>query len=157
DGFTGPWDTAAPLDRYLARAARAGIGHTVVFSAFHSNYAVANRRVAEIVAAHPGRLTGFAFVNPAADKGRVERLVGTAVQGYGFAGIKVHQHDGRITREVCEAARRHGLPILYDVMSEVATAELVAREYPDVRFIIPHLGSFSDDFRAQTALIDLLV
>jgi predicted TIM-barrel fold metal-dependent hydrolase len=34
--------------------------------------------------------------------------------------------------------------------------ELLAEEYPDVTFIIPHLGSFSDDWRAQVALIDHL-
>jgi uncharacterized protein len=157
DGFTGPWDTSAPLDRYLARARRAGITRTVVFSAFHSDYAVANRRVAAIVAADPGRLTGFAFVNAQADKGRVRALVQTAVERYGFAGIKVHQHDGRITREVCEVARHFALPILYDVMGEVTLVDLIAREYPTVSFIIPHLGSFGDDYRAQVALVDVLV
>jgi predicted TIM-barrel fold metal-dependent hydrolase len=156
DGFTGPWDTAAPLDRYLERARRAGIERTVVFSAFHSNYTVANRRVAELVAAQPDRLIGFAFVNPDADRGRVAGLVATAVERHGFAGIKVHQHDGRITREVCEAARRFALPVLYDVMGEITAIDLVACEYPDVRFIVPHLGSFSDDYRAQVALIDVL-
>jgi predicted TIM-barrel fold metal-dependent hydrolase len=154
DGFSGPWDTAAPLDRYLERAREAGIVRTVVFSAFHSDYAAANRRVAEIVAAHPDRLIGFAFVNAKADAGRVHAMVATAVHRYGFRGIKVHQHDGRITREVCTAARRFRLPILYDVMGEVATVELVAREYPDVDFIVPHLGSFADDYRAQLAVID---
>ncbi len=157
DGFTGPWDTAAPLDRYLVRARQAGIARTVVFSAFHSDYAAANRRVAEVVAEHRGRLIGFAFVNPRANCGRVRALVGTAVNRYGFRGIKVHQHDGRITREVCEVARALELPILYDVMGEVTTAELVATEYPDVPFIVPHLGSFGDDYRAQVAVIDLLV
>ena len=37
---------------------------------------------------------------------------------YGFVGIKVHRHDARITREVCEVARAFGLPVLYDVMGE---------------------------------------
>jgi len=157
DGFTGPWDTSAPLDLYLERARRAGIDRTVVFSAFHSDYTTANRRVAEVVAAHPGRLIGFAFVNPRADHGHVGEMVGTAVHRYGFRGIKIHQHDGRITREVCEAARRFALPILYDVMGEVTAIDLVAREYPDLTFIVPHLGSFADDYRAQVALIDLLV
>ena len=35
--------------------------------------------------------------------------------------------------------------------------ELLAGEYPDVNFIIPHLGSFADDWKAQVALIDHLV
>ncbi len=34
--------------------------------------------------------------------------------------------------------------------------ELLATEYPDVAFIIPHLGSFADDWRAQVALIPIL-
>jgi predicted TIM-barrel fold metal-dependent hydrolase len=34
---------------------------------------------------------------------------------------------------------------------------LLAQEYPDVNFIIPHLGSFADDWRAQLAVIDHLV
>ena len=32
----------------------------------------------------------------------------------------------------------------------------LARQYPDVNFILPHLGSFSDDWAAQLALIDPL-
>jgi predicted TIM-barrel fold metal-dependent hydrolase len=42
-------------------------------------------------------------------------------------------------------------------MGEVAVVELLAKEYPEVSFIIPHLGSFADDWRAQLALIDHLV
>ena len=75
---------------------------------------------------------------------------------YGFRGIKVHRHDARITREICEVGARFALPVLYDVMGEVSVVELLAREYPDVDFIIPHLGSFADDWRAQLALIDHL-
>ncbi|MEY4575666.1 MAG: hypothetical protein RL701_369 [Pseudomonadota bacterium] len=157
DGFTGPWDTSAPLERYLARARKAGIDRTVVFSAFHSDYSIGNGLVAEVVAQYPDRLWGFAFVDPARDKGRVRELVQRAVMRYGFRGLKVHQHDGRITREVCDVAREFRLPLLYDVMGEVATVDLVAAEYPEVNFIIPHLGSFGDDYRAQVAFVDKLV
>ncbi len=157
DGLSGPWDTAAPLEKYLRHAAKVGINRTVLFAAFHSDYAVANREVARIVASRPDRFFGFAFVNAASDRGRVMKLVQQAVEEFGFVGIKVHRHDGRITREVCEAARMFSLPVLYDVMGEVSVCELLAQEYPDVNFIIPHLGSFSDDWRAQIALIDHLV
>jgi predicted TIM-barrel fold metal-dependent hydrolase len=156
DGLTGPWDTAAPLSAYLRRAAAAGIERTVLFAAFHSDYAVANRQVGRLVARRPERFYGFAFVHPDRDRGRVMALVGEAVERFGFVGIKVHRHDGRITREICAAARAYRLPVLYDVMGEVAVVELLAGEYPDVSFIIPHLGSFADDWRAQQALIDPL-
>jgi predicted TIM-barrel fold metal-dependent hydrolase len=156
DGLTGPWDTNAPLEKYMKWALHAGIDRTVLFAAFHSDYAVANREVARIVRSRPDRFLGFAFVHPERDRGRVAALVGEAVHRHGFLGIKVHRHDARITREVCEAARRHSLPVLNDVMGEVSIVELLATEYPDVNFIIPHLGSFADDWRAQRAFLDPL-
>jgi predicted TIM-barrel fold metal-dependent hydrolase len=157
DGLTGPWDTAARLERHLRRAARAGIDRTVIFAAFHSDYATANREVARMVASRPDRLSGFAFVHAERDRGRIRDLVGTAVRDYGFLGIKVHRHDARITREICETARAFRVPVLYDVMGDTSVVELLAEEYPDVDFIIPHLGSFADDWRAQLAVIDHLV
>jgi predicted TIM-barrel fold metal-dependent hydrolase len=156
DGLTGPWDTRAPLKNYLVRAAEAGIEKTVLFAAFHSDYATANRLLAGTVTRRPDQFLGMAFVHAHRDRGRVRNLVGVAVNRYGFVGIKVHRHDARITREICEVARLYALPVLYDVMGEVSAVELLAREYPDVAFIIPHLGSFSDDWRAQQALIDPL-
>ncbi len=156
DGLTGPWDTAAPLRKYLAWADQAGITHTVLFAAFHSDYAVANRAVARIVAAQPGRFYGFAFIHAVHDRGRVATLVREAVEDFGFVGLKVHRHDARISREICAAARAYGLPVLYDVMGEVSTVELLATEYPEVNFIIPHLGSFADDWAAQLAFLDPL-
>lgn len=150
DGLTGPWDTRASLASYLRRADEAGIDRTVIFPAFHSDYSVANREVAGIAAARPDRFFAYAFVHPVRDRGRVRRMV------QGFLGIKVHHHDGRITREICEAAAGLGVPVLYDVMGEVSIVELLATEYPGVNFIIPHLGSFADDWRAQMALIDPL-
>jgi hypothetical protein len=157
DGLTGPWDTNASLERYLRRAAAAGIQRTVLLAAFHSDYAVANREVARIVASRPNRFYGFAFVHPERDRGRVHKMIQEAVAHYGFCGIKVHRHDGRITREICETARTFSLPVLYDVTGEISVVELLATEYPDVSFIVPHLGSFADDWRAQLALIDHLV
>jgi len=156
DGLTGPWDTAAPLGKYLRRAAQAGITRTVLFAAFHSDYAVANRKVARIVASRPDRFYGFAFLHPERDRGRLAAMVREAVEQLGFVGIKVHRHDGRITREVCEAAAAYALPVNYDVMGEVSVVELLASEYPRVPFIIPHLGSFADDWKAQVAFIDQL-
>jgi len=156
DGLTGPWDTAAPLEKYLRRAMKAGIHQTVIFAAFHSDYAVANQEVARIVRSRPDRFLGFTFVNAATDRGRVARLVQQAVEQFGFVGIKLHRYDARISREVCEVARAFSSPVLYDVMGEVSVCELLAQEYPDVNFVIPHLGSFADDWRAQIALIDHL-
>src|SRR5262249_17976820 len=60
-------------------------------------------------------------------------------------------------REICAAARRFRVPVLYDVGGEASRVEMLAPQYPDVDFIIPHLGSFADDWRAHVQLIDQLV
>lgn len=156
DGLTGPWDTSALLDKYLPRADRAGIHRTVLFSLFHSDYTSANHQLADIVRRKPERFVGFACLHPERDRGRIFPMLKTAVQQYGFRGVKVHKHDGRMTREICEVLRAFALPVVYDVMGEVSQVELLATEYPDVSFIIPHLGSFSDDWRAHKALIALM-
>jgi uncharacterized protein len=156
DGFSGPWDTSAPLDRYLRRCDEAGIGRSNLLAAFHSDYAVANHEVGQIVAGRPDRFFGFAFVHADRDRGRILAMVREAVAGWGACGIKVHRHDARISREICDAARRLRLPVLYDPMGEVTTAELLAGEFPEVDFIIPHLGSFADDWSAQRTLCGLL-
>ncbi|MBV8370665.1 MAG: amidohydrolase family protein [Candidatus Eremiobacteraeota bacterium] len=157
DGFTGPWDTRAPLGDYLRRARAAGIARSVVFAAFAGDYASANAEVAEICRAHAPRLIGFAFVHAKRDAGRVGVMVEEAVHAYGFRGIKVHGIDAPITREVFDAARRFGIPILYDVAGKTEILELIVPEYPDVDVIVPHLGSFADDWRAHQRLIDQMM
>lgn len=156
DGFTGPWDTRAPLHDYLHWCDDAGIRKTVLFAAFSDDYAKANLSVAKIVDSNRRRFYGYAFLHATRDRGRIYRMVDTAVNQYGFCGLKVHRYDARISREICETARKFKLPVLYDVMGEIWSVELIATEYPDVNFIIPHLGTFSDDWKAQLAFIDHL-
>ncbi|HLZ36597.1 MAG TPA: amidohydrolase family protein [Mycobacteriales bacterium] len=156
EGFSGPWDTAAPLSAYLRRAAEAGITHTVLFAPLTSDYARANRDVALLVRRAPGRFLGFAFVNPVTDRGRISAMVGEAVDSWGFRGIKVHWSNGRITREIGDVARARRLPVLYDPRGDTANVEMIARAYPDVAWIIPHLSSFADDWKAQVAFVDQL-
>jgi uncharacterized protein len=155
DALNAPRDTDAPLDAYLRRARAAGIDRTVVFAAFHTDYGVANEEVAGIVAANPD-LVGFACVHARADAGRVDRLVGRAVREWGFRGVKVHRHQAPLTREVCEAARRWRVPVLYDVAGAAHSLNMIVPQYPDVPFIVPHLGSFADDWRAHVTVIDAL-
>jgi predicted TIM-barrel fold metal-dependent hydrolase len=154
DGVTVPADTAKLFPLYLSRAKEAGIDCTVLFSVFHSDYRLANRNVAAVVANNPDRFYGFVFVHARRDRGRIYGMVKEAVERYGFRGIKAHRHDAPINPEICETARRFSVPVLYDVMGKVDVVDLLARDYPDVNFIIPHLGSFADDWRAQGLLIN---
>lgn len=153
DRMTAPWNTIAPLKSYLRRARAAGIDKTIVIPAFHSNYAEANEELGRIVARHPRRLLGFAFVHARRDAGRIREMVGRAVEKWNFRGIKVHGFDAMPTREVCETARRFRLPVLVDVVSRPQVIDMFAPQYPDVNFIIPHLGSFTDDWKAHQQVI----
>lgn len=156
DRMTAPWNTDAPIEPYLRRARRAGINKTVVFAPFHSDYSQANRQVARIIRRYPGRLIGFAFVHAARDAGRILRMIGEA-RRWGFLGIKSHGFEAMPTRELCEAARAFGMPLLTDVVGRAEIVDMLAPQFPDVDFIIPHLGSFADDWRAHQRVIDQLV
>jgi predicted TIM-barrel fold metal-dependent hydrolase len=144
-----------PFARYLLRARAAGIDRTVVFAAFRGDYAAANREIARLARAHPSRLSWLACVHAEADRGRVAALLDEALR-LGCAGVKVHRRDARITREICDAARARRLPILYDPKGEIDAVAFFARAYPEVPFVVPHLGSFDEDWRAQRALLDPL-
>jgi predicted TIM-barrel fold metal-dependent hydrolase len=157
DRLTAPWNTHAPLETYLRRARAAGIQRTVILPAGHSDYAQANREIGQIVNRHPGRFIGFASVHAVRDAGRVDELVREAVTRLGLRGLKVHCYDAPPNREVCDAVRKFGIPMLVDVVGRAYLVELFAQQYPDVNFIIPHFGSFVDDWRAQQQVVDQLV
>lgn len=142
-----PWTTRADLSAYLERAEEAGIDKTVVFAITSDDYERANAEVAEIVARHTDKLIGFARIHPERDKGKIERLLRRAVEDYGFRGIKVHGGEALPTREVCEVAKSLNLPILVDIMGRVEVLPLLAAEFPEVNFVVAHLGSFADDWR----------
>lgn len=154
DLLTAPWNTAAPMDSYLRRARRAGIARTVVFPAFHTDYPTANRELAAIVARWRPRLVGFAMVNAKNDAGRVREMVREAVTRYGFRGLKVHGHESMPTREVCEAAQEFHLPVIVDVAGKAHVIDMFASQYPRVNFVIAHLGSFADDWRAHERVVE---
>jgi hypothetical protein len=153
DRMTAPWNTVASLKAYMRRARAAGIHKTVVIPPFHSDYAEANAYLGRMVSRDPQRLVGFAFVHANRDAGRIFAMVDQALKKWQFRGIKVHGFDAMPTREVCEAARQFRVPILVDVVSKPEVVDMLAPQYPDVNFIIPHLGSFTDDWKAHQQVI----
>ncbi|HYA23665.1 MAG TPA: amidohydrolase family protein [Terriglobales bacterium] len=153
DKMTAPWNTNAPLGTYLRRARAAGIHKTIITAPFHSDYAKANEQTARLVAHYPGRLIGFAFVHAKRDAGRIFRMVEYAVRHWAFRGIKVHGHEAMPTREVCETAKALRVPILVDITSRFEVVDMLAPQYPEVNFIVAHLGSNTDDFRAHQHVV----
>lgn len=153
DRMTAPWNTIADIKPYLRRARAAGISKTVAVAVFHSDYNKANAELAGIIAKNPSRLIGFVFVHATRDAGRIFQMVERAVRKWRFRGIKIHGFDAMPTREVCEAARAFRLPIFVDVVSRPEVIDMLAPQYPDVNFIVAHLGSYTDDWRAHQQVV----
>jgi predicted TIM-barrel fold metal-dependent hydrolase len=153
DRLTAPWNTEAAIEPYLRRARAAGIDKTIVVATFHSDYNQANRELARIIARHPGRLIGFAFVHATRDAGRIFPMVARAAGKWRFRGIKIHGFEAMPTREVCETARAFRLPVFVDVVSRPEVIDMLAPQYPDVNFIVGHLGSYTDDWRAHQQVV----
>lgn len=151
----GPPNPAASWSLWRARAAAAGIRRAVLMAAPVGAYASANRAVADAAAQGRGQWLWYVFVNPVLDRGRVQDIVDSA-HGRRACGIKVHWSDGMATDEVARAAQRHRMPVLFDPGGDVECVERLARRHADVPWIVPHLSSFGDDWRAQKRLIELL-
>ena len=155
--LTAPWNAEARLGRYRRRADAAGIDVSILVGLFQPDTSVANRQVGEIVSREPDRFVGFVSVHPKRDAGGVGRIVDDAIERWGFKGIKVHRLQAPLTREVCDVARACRLPILYDVVDRTELVDVVAEEFPEVDFIVPHLGSFGDDWRSHARVVEQLV
>jgi hypothetical protein len=81
-------------------------------------------------------------------------MISRAVRQWNFKGIKVHGIEAMPTREVCEVAQHFAIPILVDVAGRAHVIDMFAQEYPKVDFIVPHLGTFADDWRVYNQVID---
>lgn len=113
--------------------------------------------LARIVERDRRRLVGFAFVHARRDAGRIGEMLRTAVRDWGFRGVKVHGADALPTREVCAAALEQRIPVLVDVTGRPHVLHMLAPEFPRVPFVVAHMGSFWDDWRAQQQTVELLV
>ncbi|WP_162239810.1 amidohydrolase family protein [Arthrobacter sp. Leaf137] len=152
----GPAGPAANFALWRKRAAAVGIRRAVLMAAPVGSYAAANRMVATLARQAPDRWLWYVFVNAATERGLVGDVVAEA-HARGACGIKVHWSDGPATDEVGVAAQRHRMPVLFDPGGDVQRVVDLAGRHPDVAWIVPHLSSFTDDWRAQSRLTDALV
>jgi uncharacterized protein len=96
------------------------------------------------------------MVHAKRDARHIRSMIEEAVTELGLCGVKAHGKDQLPTRELCDALRRWRVPLLLDVAGQAHVIDLLAQEYPDVRFIVAHLGSFADDWRAHARVVEQL-
>jgi predicted TIM-barrel fold metal-dependent hydrolase len=117
----------------------------------------ANEQLRALTRLHPGRIRGYVTVNPNYTEHAVAEIDRGA--GSGMIGVKLaasRRADDPLLDPVCEAARRHRLPVLHHVWQHrrrewpgqeasdgVELCRLAAR-HPDVSFILAHIGGGGD-------------
>jgi predicted TIM-barrel fold metal-dependent hydrolase len=149
--MTAPWTSYADPRVTLRRAQEAGIDKTVIFPISNPTYEKANREIADLVARHPDRFIGFAKHDPVSEGGKIHRMLTKEVREMGLKGLKLHQIP---TREVLDTVAELKIPILFHP-PEVSDFHQIASLYPEIPFIMAHLGSFaSRDYAEHLAAID---
>ncbi len=130
----------------------AGIDKSVIFPINNTTFDQPNREVAEICGKYPGKFIGFAKHDPKTEAGLIRGMLKHEVEKLGLKGLKLHELP---TREVLDACAELKIPILYHP-SRVSSFHLLAEEYPQLSFIIAHLGNFaSRDWPEHVAAIEM--
>ncbi|MBI3694272.1 MAG: amidohydrolase family protein, partial [Acidobacteria bacterium] len=148
--LSAPWTTRADVDITLRHMAEAGIDRTVLFPINNTEYEKPNQEIAEICGRYPGKFFGFAKHDPQTEAGKIPALLRREVRSLGLKGLKLHKLP---TREVLDTVAELGIPVLYHP-EKVANFHMIAAEYPQVPFIMAHLGNFaSRDWAEHIAAI----
>jgi len=150
--MSAPWTTWADPEVTLRHMAEAGIDRTVIFPIENPAYEQANQEIAEICARYPDKFVGFAKHNPETEAGRIRGLLRREVEVLKLKGLKLHHLP---TREVLDTVAELGIPILYHP-EKVSNFHMIASGYPQIPFIMAHLGSFaSQDWTQHLEAIDV--
>lgn len=136
--MTAPWTTRGDLEITLEHMQEAGIDRTIIFPVNNHTYTKANEAIAEMCGRHPGKLIGFAKHDPESEAGHVPAMLRREVEKLGLKGLKLHKLP---TRDMLDCAAELDIPILYHPKA-VSDFFMPAEEYPQVRFIMAHMGGY---------------
>jgi hypothetical protein len=123
---------------------RAGIDRSVVFA-----MQTTTRRSIEMadaaVGQFPDRLIPYVYALPSYDRPVLEELHGALEDGR-FRGIKMHVGECRIRQHISDPvfdlAAAMDVPVLMDLAGDLGTAKRLARDFPETKLIIAHLGRY---------------
>ena len=152
EAMDAPWSSFADPEVTLRRAEEAGIDKTIIFPINNPTYEKANEELAAIVRRYPGKFIGFAKHDPVSEAGKIRRLLMHEVQDLGLRGLKLHQVP---TREMLDTVAELRIPILFHP-PKVRDYHMIASSYPQINFIMAHLGSFaSQDWSEHLQAIEV--
>lgn len=142
------------LERYLRAIDPVDRAIVLAFKSRYLDAEISNRSVAECVSRHASKLIGFAGIDPT-ERDALEELR-IAQEELNLKGVTLspamqnfHPSDTRAMR-IYEECTRRGMPIVFDQNYRDPAARMefgkpllldeVAREFPDLRMVIAHLG-----------------
>lgn len=122
----------------------AGIERSVVF-AMSTTTRRSMEMAAEAAGKFPERLIPYVYALPSYERPVLEEL-DEALGRMGFRGIKIHIGECRLTDYIIDPvlrlAAKYGVPCLVDFAGDLASAGRIARDFPDTRLIVAHLGKY---------------
>lgn len=125
----------------------AGIDRSVVFA-----MSTTMRRSIEMAEAavkqYPQRLIPYVYALPHYERPVIREIAG-ALQGGLFRGIKIHVGECTLAEYVIDpvlrTAARYAVPCLIDCGGRFDAAQRMARDFPDTKLLIAHLGRYLSD------------
>ncbi len=146
-----PWTTYNDPMWTLRRMEEVGIDKTIIFPINNRTYEVANEEIASYVRRWPDKFIGFAKHDSGTEAGKIRDMLRREVRELGLSGLKLH---GVPSKEMVETAAELKIPILYHPSTVRRSLETI-RSYPEVAFILAHLGNFaSRDWKEHVAAIE---
>jgi predicted TIM-barrel fold metal-dependent hydrolase len=136
--------------------AGAGIDQSIVFA-----MSTTTRRSIEMAEAaarkYPGRLIPYVYALPHYERPVVGEIE-AALKGGLFRGIKIHAGECTLAEYVVDPvlkiAARHDVPCLIDCAGNLTAAQRMARQFPQTKLIIAHMGRY---LTTDKALIDQFI
>jgi predicted TIM-barrel fold metal-dependent hydrolase len=139
DPTSDPWTTYNDPKWTLSRAKEVGITQTIIFPINNATYRKANEEIASYVRRWPDKFIGFAKHDSRTEAGKIRKMLRREVRELGLRGLKLH---GVPSKEMAETAAELKIPILFHPPNVSDSLEVV-HSYPEVSFILAHLGSFA--------------
>ena len=143
-----PIQSDIPVERVLKMAREAKVDKTIVFPVNYPEYSGAMKEVYEATKKYPDEVIGYARVNPENDK--AIEVLERSIEDYGFKGLKLHPGNDKWTvnsdktRVVLTKAESYKIPVLFDPVVQLEDIFKLIDEYPNLNFIIAHMGGFYD-------------
>ncbi|MFB6169757.1 MAG: amidohydrolase family protein [Haloarculaceae archaeon] len=153
------WDPSG--EHLLERMDEAGIDHQVVFGLDWGiplgdpplDIREYNRKVADLAADNPGRITGFVTVDPR--RSFAVEHVEEAIEDWGMGGLKLHPTSGfhlhdAATYRLLDVAADNDVPVLtdsgpiaaplYSKYSHPNHVDEVITDFPDLNLVVAHMS-----------------